>query len=77
MIRYILVAVTVLMITIPISLGTTNSDTIKLKKTPHQESQIEISEDKSSCIEKIQKQQRNIAEELKKIKNILKKQKSN
>tara|TARA_Y100000310_G_scaffold301188_1_gene337429 strand:- start:451 stop:687 length:237 start_codon:yes stop_codon:yes gene_type:complete len=78
MIKYLLVAAAVLMITIPISLGTASDDAVKQKKSPtSQEVQIEAPKDNPSCIKKIQKQQRNIAQELKKIKNILKKQKSN
>jgi hypothetical protein len=66
----------ILMMIVPIGSSTVSEDTTKPKKTP-QEVQLETTKDKPSCIEKIQIQQRTIAQELKKIKNILKKKKSN
>ena len=75
MIKHILILTAVLIIAIPLGTGAISDDTVKTKKTP-QEVQIKTTKDKPSCIEKIQTQQKNIAQELAKIKNILKKQKS-
>jgi len=74
MIKYILLAVMIIVMIVPFGSTAISDDTIKPKKIP-QKVQLKIVEDKPSCIENIQLQQKNIAQELKKIKNILKKQK--